>query len=138
MIDVQAIKRELNTRADGLAKGAAYGEYDKKKWLIIPYGCPVVVNMVDEVEFEAPKDNCIGPIIDYLKDSKLPEDTNQARKLRLKVARYTLLEGVLFKKSFSGPLLRCVMKESLKQYYGQFILEYVVIILKDGALLIKH
>ena len=29
-IDVQAIKRELNARADQLVKGAANGEYDKK------------------------------------------------------------------------------------------------------------
>src|SRR5690606_32863967 len=29
-IDIQAIKRELNARADQLAKGATYGEYDKK------------------------------------------------------------------------------------------------------------
>ena len=29
-VDVQAIKRELNARADQLAKGAAYEEYDKK------------------------------------------------------------------------------------------------------------
>ena len=32
-IDVQAIKRELNTKADQLAKDAAYGEYDKKSKL---------------------------------------------------------------------------------------------------------
>ena len=30
-IDIQAIKRELNAWADGLAKGKAYGECEKKK-----------------------------------------------------------------------------------------------------------
>jgi len=34
MIDIQAIKRELNARADKLAKGATYGEYDKNNRLI--------------------------------------------------------------------------------------------------------
>ena len=29
-IDIQAIKRELNAIVDQLAKGATYGEYDKK------------------------------------------------------------------------------------------------------------
>ena len=33
-IDIHAIKRELNTRVEKLAKGAAYGEYDKKKSLL--------------------------------------------------------------------------------------------------------
>ena len=35
MIDIQAIKRELNARADQLAKGAAYGEYEKKNTFMI-------------------------------------------------------------------------------------------------------
>lgn len=30
-IDIQAIKRELNVRVDGLAKGVAYGEWKKRK-----------------------------------------------------------------------------------------------------------
>ena len=53
----------------------------------------------------------MDPIIDYLQDSKLPKDKNKARKLRLKAIRYTLLEGEVFRKSFSGPLLRFLMKE---------------------------
>ena len=55
-----------------------------------------------------------GPVIDYLKNSKEPEDKNQARKLRIKAARYTLLEGGLYKKTFSGPLLRCITKEEFE------------------------
>ncbi|KAL5570185.1 hypothetical protein UlMin_026760 [Ulmus minor] len=53
----------------------------------------------------------MDPIIDYLKICKVPEDKNQARRLRIKAARYTLLDGVLYKKSFSGPLLRCIIRE---------------------------
>ena len=30
--------------------------------------------------------------VDYLKDSRLPENKNDARKSRLKIARYTLIE----------------------------------------------
>ena len=72
------------------------------------------VNIIDakeEIESEVPKDSWMYPIIDYLKDSKLLEDRNQARKLRLKAAWYMLLEGALFKKSLSILLLSCVMKE---------------------------
>ena len=45
------------------------------------------------------------PIVNYLKNSKEPEDKNQAIKLWIKAAKYTLLDGGLYKKSFSGPLL---------------------------------
>ena len=56
----------------------------------------------------------MDPIMDYLRNSIVPEDKSQARKLRVKAARYTMFEGVLYKKSFFRPLLRCVTKEESK------------------------
>ncbi|KAL5555669.1 hypothetical protein UlMin_037905 [Ulmus minor] len=53
----------------------------------------------------------MDPLIEYLTICKEPEDKNQARKLRIKAARYTILDGVLYNKSFSEPLLRCLTKE---------------------------
>ena len=59
------------------------------------------INMVEakeEVETEVLKDNWMCPIIEYLKDSKLPEDKNKARKLRLKAMWCMIIDEVLFKK----------------------------------------
>ena len=109
-IDIQAIKRELNARADRLAKGAAYGEYEKRNKLTTSNNYPVKVNMIDaeeEMELEVSDESWINSIMNYLKDTKVPKDKSQARKLRIKAARYTMLEGVLYKKSFSRQLLRC-------------------------------
>nr|GEX58055.1 reverse transcriptase domain-containing protein [Tanacetum cinerariifolium] len=47
-------------------------------------------------------------LVDYLKDGVLPRDENEARKLRLKARQYELMEGVLYKRSFLTPWLRCV------------------------------
>ena len=66
------------------------------------------VNMVEakeDLKSDLTEESWMDPIIDYLKNGKEPGDKNQARKLRIKAARYTLLEGGLYKKSFSGPLL---------------------------------
>ena len=49
-IDIQAIKRELNARADQLAKGAAYGEYDKKSKVTTASDLFPDVNMVEATE----------------------------------------------------------------------------------------
>ena len=46
------------------------------------------------------------PIISYLKDGSLPEGKDEARKLRVRSARYVLLNDVLYKKGFSQPYLR--------------------------------
>ena len=48
------------------------------------------------------------PIISYLKDGKLPEGKDKARKLRVRSARYVLMNKVLYKKGFSQPYLRCL------------------------------
>ncbi|GKD96059.1 reverse transcriptase domain-containing protein, partial [Tanacetum coccineum] len=50
----------------------------------------------------------ITSIIDYLKDGNLPGDRKEARKLRIKARQYELLEGILYKRSFMKPWLRCV------------------------------
>ena len=52
------------------------------------------------------------PIIQCLKDGVLPEDKRKARFLRLKVARYTMYDGQLYKKGFLAPLLKCVDLEA--------------------------
>ena len=44
------------------------------------------------------------PIVTYLKDGRLLE----ARRLRIKSARYVLIDEVLYKRGFSQPYLRCL------------------------------
>ncbi|GKV06071.1 hypothetical protein SLEP1_g18002 [Rubroshorea leprosula] len=47
-------------------------------------------------------------IISFLRDGIVPEDRQEAMKLRKKASRYALIDGVLYKRSFSLPLLRCL------------------------------
>nr|GEY67966.1 reverse transcriptase domain-containing protein [Tanacetum cinerariifolium] len=47
-------------------------------------------------------------LVDYLKGGVLPRDKKEARKLRLKARQYELIEGVLYRRSFLTPCLRCV------------------------------
>nr|GEV50134.1 reverse transcriptase domain-containing protein [Tanacetum cinerariifolium] len=47
-------------------------------------------------------------LVNYLKEGTLPEDEKKARKLRLKARQYELMKGILYKRSFLTPWLRCV------------------------------
>ncbi|KAK3000909.1 hypothetical protein RJ639_021378 [Escallonia herrerae] len=47
-------------------------------------------------------------IVTYLSTGELPSERHEARNLRVKAARYALVEGTLYKKSFSLPYLRCL------------------------------
>ena len=52
--------------------------------------------------------NWMIPIISYLKDGSLLEGKDEARRLRIRSARYVILNDVLYKRSFSQPYLRCL------------------------------
>ena len=41
------------------------------------------------------------PIVIYLKDGRLLEDKNETRRLRIKAAKYVLINEVLYKRGFS-------------------------------------
>nr|GEZ19429.1 reverse transcriptase domain-containing protein [Tanacetum cinerariifolium] len=47
-------------------------------------------------------------LVDCLKEGILPRDEKEARKIRLKARQYELMEGVLYRRSFLTPWLRCV------------------------------
>ena len=53
-------------------------------------------------------DSWMTPILDYLTNDELPDDKIHARCLRDKVAKFTILDGQLLRRSFSRPYLKCV------------------------------
>ena len=54
------------------------------------------------------EENWMTLIVSYLKDRRLPKVKDEARKLKVKSARYILMDEVLYKRGFSQPLLRCL------------------------------
>ena len=54
------------------------------------------------------------PIVSFLQDGRLPQDTEKAKKIKKKAARFTILNDTLYKKGFSMPYLKCVNEEEAK------------------------
>ncbi|XP_031266775.1 uncharacterized protein LOC116125179 [Pistacia vera] len=50
-------------------------------------------------------------IVRYLEHDELPADKNEARRLKARATRFTIHEGQLLRKSFSGPYLKCINPE---------------------------
>ena len=48
-------------------------------------------------------------IIAYLKNGRLPEEKDNAKKLGIRSAKYVLIDEVLYKRGFSQPYLRCLV-----------------------------
>ncbi|XP_013665259.1 uncharacterized protein LOC106369683 [Brassica napus] len=47
-------------------------------------------------------------LIQYLEADILPEDCREARKIKKQASRYCISQEKLYRRSFSGPYLRCV------------------------------
>ena len=60
---------------------------------------------IQQVEGE---ENWMTPLLLYLKDGRLSEDKDKARRLRIKAAKYVFIDEVLYKRGFSQPYLRCL------------------------------
>ena len=60
------------------------------------------------------------PIISYLQDGHLPQNTEEAKKIRKRAARFTILDNALYKRGFSMPYLKCVDEEE-----ARYILEEI-------------
>ena len=94
--DFIQIPKEENMEADALAKEAlaneAIDEFDE-----IQYILSIDLLEILQVQNEG---NWMTPIISYLKDGRLSEAKDKARKLRIRSTRYVLLDEVLYKRGF--------------------------------------
>ena len=89
------LSREENMEADALAKATSTGgamDKDDK----VQYMPSIDLPEVQQIEGE---ENWMTPIVIYLKDGRLPEDKDEARKLMIKAAKYVLIDKVLYKKA---------------------------------------
>ena len=50
-------------------------------------------------------------IVHYLKEGWLPEDKAEARKIQIRVARFVIIDDLLYKRGYSLPYLRCSNSE---------------------------
>ena len=98
------LSREENMEADALAKATsaegAMDEYDKVQYMRS-------IDLPEKQQVEG-AENWMTPIIIYLKDGRFPEDKDEAKRLRIKVAKCVLINELLYKRDFSQPFLRCL------------------------------
>lgn len=83
--------------ADVLVKAASVEEMvgDQIRVMYVPSIDVPEVHQIDGVA------NWTTPILSYLKDGLLPEDKEEARKLRVRATKFVLMDKVLYKRGFS-------------------------------------
>ena len=89
---------EADILAKEVSANEAIDEFDE-----IQYMPSIDFPEVQQIEGEG---NWMTPIVSYLKDGKLLEGKDEARKLRVRSTRYILMDEVLYRRGFSQPYLR--------------------------------
>ncbi|XP_074377785.1 uncharacterized protein LOC141719312 [Apium graveolens] len=102
---IQQIPREDNTQADALA---GLGDQAKERFeedLL----CIVEIKALS-IDVDTNQDEWLRVYENYFQHGTQLDNSNEARVLRMRASRFTMLDGVLFKKSASGVLQRFLRK----------------------------
>ena len=105
---LEHIPRDCNEKADALAMVAASLPIAETIFLPIYYQSfssisPAPISQVEEVLL-----SWMDPIICYIDTGELPNEKDKAHKVRVQLARFSLIDGQLFKRSLGGPYLKCL------------------------------
>nr|CAN82409.1 hypothetical protein VITISV_023301 [Vitis vinifera] len=109
---IEKIKRADNRHADALAGIAA--SLPIKETILLPIhvqpnpSIPEISTCNTIKEPQADGREWMYDITEYIRAGTLPGDLKQAHKVRVQAARFTLIGGHLYKRSFTGPYLRCL------------------------------
>ncbi|XP_019236178.1 PREDICTED: uncharacterized protein LOC109216473 [Nicotiana attenuata] len=100
------IPRAQNIKADGLAKLAAATKSITGEGDVVT----LLHSSLDQIEVRSINLTWYwrNRIISYLQDGVLPPDKKDAKKLRMQAARYSVVNNDLYKRTFGGPLAKCL------------------------------
>jgi len=111
---VTKVPREANTLADELSKFASRTdqEIEVSHQEVIILSEPSISPKSDIIELDAAPNEpeWATNIILYLKNRLLLEDKVRAQKIKVQATRYSLLGGILYKRGYFEPLLKCLPK----------------------------
>ncbi|XP_057721018.1 uncharacterized protein LOC130935331 [Arachis stenosperma] len=103
-ITVHHVPRERNTRADLLSKLASTKPGESNRSLIQGMTREPAITL----HVTSLGSSWLDPIIHFLEHGQVPGDEKDAAKLRREAAKYAVIQGQLFKKGLSQPLLKCL------------------------------
>ncbi|KAL0434404.1 UNVERIFIED_CONTAM: Polyprotein P3 [Sesamum latifolium] len=113
---LEQIPREQNMMADQLAKLASSNQFNGGRRITLLSAAKPMVGLEEgeekEIEGVLVGDSLpstwMTPIIRFLTEGLLPKDSKEAGKIKLRSARFVMIDRSLYKRGFSSPLLKCL------------------------------
>ncbi|XP_038713399.1 uncharacterized protein LOC120007270 [Tripterygium wilfordii] len=105
---IAQVPRLENSHADALANLGFALQKNEPQIIPVVHLEVLATEDVDKVLTIFTEDSWMTPLIKYIDKGELLLDKKAARRLRAGAVRFTIYDGQLYRKSYSGPLLRCV------------------------------
>ncbi|XP_074342468.1 uncharacterized protein LOC141680034 [Apium graveolens] len=117
------VPREENTTTDALSQFASSEIENYPRSIYFQVLETPTIHVINLIALVGMASYWINPIKTYLETGWLPDDTQEARKLSVRALRYSLVEGLLYKRSFVIPFLKCLrslkVEEALKEAHEE-------------------
>jgi len=112
-VEFEKIPRNQNMIADEIVKLASSEKRSTSMGLDMEIQKHPNIEKVSTFAIQS-TNSWMTPVISFLQDEHLPQDVKEAKKVKKKVARFTILNDTLYKRGFSIPYLKCVNEEEAK------------------------
>ena len=118
---IEQVPRTKNVEADSLARlafGFEDGTIGQKPIEILSEP-----SINDSTYHVMPVDNSpswVDMILEYLMKGQVPEDKNEARRIRYQANRYTVMNGKLYRWEYAMPYLRCLRPDEADYVMREF------------------
>ena len=114
---LEHVPKDSNERVDALAVMAASLPIKEKIYLPIYYqpGSSILRPQVSQIEEVPP--SWMDPIRLYIATEALPNNRGRVHKIQIQLARFSLVDGQLYKRFMGGPYLKFLTPEQ-----GQYVL----------------
>ncbi|KAL0355583.1 UNVERIFIED_CONTAM: hypothetical protein Sradi_4005200 [Sesamum radiatum] len=107
---LQQILRKENIKVDSLSKLASTLEDCKTRWIRVQH-LPQPRIPLDIQPIASNNNDWRAPIIRWIDEGHLPGDKWETTKIKTRSIDFITQRGILYKKSFTHPLLRCLSQE---------------------------
>ncbi|XP_071933070.1 uncharacterized protein [Coffea arabica] len=117
--EIERMPRSQNKRADALSKLASSSFAHLSKEVLIEVVKQKSINQVQVLAIDSSA-TWMTPLVNFLNSGVLPGDKTEARRLQLRATKYAYAGGILYRRSYLSPWLKCVTPEE-----GDYILREV-------------
>ncbi|XP_027088643.2 uncharacterized protein [Coffea arabica] len=117
--EIERVPRSQNKRADALSKQASSSFAHLSKEVLVEVVKQKSIDQIQVLAIDSPT-TWMTPLVDFLSSGVLSEDKTETRRLQLRVAKYAYAGGILYRRSYLSPWLKCVTPEE-----GDYVLQEV-------------